>query len=163
MAKAAAEQVLPLALKSQLLSVCCFAPWGCFPGGLVLCGRAVWMGGGLTGPHRLPLSRARCGKLGGAGSGSYFGISTLCQGPGVSTAPCLDPWSRSHQGKLLVSQEELQLTSPPGQITAFPQCPVNLFSDCKSKPLEDSGGRWRRAQTPGLVWLSLFKELPLAV
>ena len=44
-----------------------------------------------------------------------------------------------------------------------PESPLNLSSDCKSKALEDSGRCWRSAWTPGLAWLSLFQELPLAV
>ena len=44
-----------------------------------------------------------------------------------------------------------------------PESPLNLFSDCKSKALEDSGRCCRSAWTPGLAWLSLFQELPLAV
>lgn len=117
--------------KTIPFSMCSFAPGGCFPGSVVLtaflklcllCTRAV---GSMTGPTNSLCPEHTRGKLSRVGAGPP--MASPPGGRALFLAPHLDLWSRSHQGKLMTSLEELLLTRPSWQIAAFPRVPFKPF------------------------------------
>lgn len=69
----------------------------------------------------------------GLGAGSPASVPTLCPGPVLSTR--LDWWSRSLQGSFWPSRRSYS----PSADDRTRHRPLNLFTDCKVKVLEDSG------------------------